>query len=97
MNGHSYRTFGYLVGMLLVRSFDRSERVLAAMKCRGFRGQYWLLDHFSFVASPRRAVLRGDVAAGYGIAGDGVDYTVGWASEPVLKPDGLGSPSYPTP
>ena len=52
MNGHSYRMFGYLVGMLLVRSFDRSERVLAAMKCRGFRGRYYLLDHFAF--APRR-------------------------------------------
>jgi cobalt/nickel transport system permease protein len=50
MNGHSYRTFGYLVGMLLVRSFDRSERVLAAMKCRGFRGHYYMLDHFAFAA-----------------------------------------------
>ena len=49
MNGHSYRTFGYLVGMLLVHSFDRSERVLAAMKCRGFRGRYYMLDHFAFV------------------------------------------------
>jgi cobalt/nickel transport system permease protein len=54
MNGHTYRTIGYLVGMMLVRSFDRSERVLAAMKCRGFRGQYYLLDHFAFV--PRRDV-----------------------------------------
>ncbi len=52
MTGHSYRMFGYLVGMLLVRSFDRSERVLAAMKCRGFCGRYYLLDHFAFV--PRR-------------------------------------------
>ena len=50
MNIHCYRTFGYLVGMLLVRSFDRSERVLAAMKCRGFRGRYYMLDHFAFVA-----------------------------------------------
>jgi cobalt/nickel transport system permease protein len=50
MNMHSYRTIGYLVGMLLVRSFDRSERVLAAMKCRGFRGQYYMLDHFAFLA-----------------------------------------------
>ncbi len=50
MNGHSYRTFGNLIGMMLVRSFDRSERVLAAMKCRGFRGQYHMLDHFAFVA-----------------------------------------------
>jgi cobalt/nickel transport system permease protein len=50
MSMHSYRTFGYLVGMLLVRSFDRSERVLAAMKCRGFRGHYYMLDHFAFLA-----------------------------------------------
>jgi cobalt/nickel transport system permease protein len=49
MNGHSYRTYGYLIGMLLVRSFDRSERVLAAMKCRGFRGHYYMLDHFAFI------------------------------------------------
>jgi cobalt/nickel transport system permease protein len=52
VNRHSYRAFGYLVGMLLVRSFDRSERVLAAMKCRGFCGRYYMFDHFAFV--PRR-------------------------------------------
>jgi cobalt/nickel transport system permease protein len=49
---HTYRSYGYLVGMLLVHSFDRSERILAAMKCRGFRGRFHVLDHFSF--SPRR-------------------------------------------
>lgn len=48
MNRHTYRTFGYLVGMLLVRSFDRSERIAAAMKCRGFRGRFYMLDHFVF-------------------------------------------------
>ena len=48
MNRHTYRNYGYLAGMLLVRSFDRSERVLAAMKCRGFRGRFYLLDHFAF-------------------------------------------------
>lgn len=47
---HTLRTFGHLVGMLLVRGFDRSERVLAAMKCRGFTGQFWLLDHFAYGA-----------------------------------------------
>lgn len=45
---HTYRAFGYLIGMLLVRSIDRSERVLAAMRCRGFRGRFYLLDHFHF-------------------------------------------------
>jgi len=46
MNRHTYRAFGHLVGMLLVRSFDRSERVLAAMKCRGFNGRLYILNHF---------------------------------------------------
>lgn len=48
MSLHTYRSYGYLVGMLLVRSVDRSERILAAMKCRGFRGRFYLLDHFAF-------------------------------------------------
>ena len=39
-NGHSWRTFGSLVGMLLVRSFERAERVTWAMKCRGFSGSF---------------------------------------------------------
>ncbi len=40
MDAHTYRTFGHLTGMLLVRSLDRSERVLSAMKCRGFRDKF---------------------------------------------------------
>lgn len=48
VNWHTYRTIGYLVGMLLVRSLERSERIVAAMKCRGFRGRFYLLDHFAF-------------------------------------------------
>ena len=48
MSLHTYRAYGYLVGMLLVHSFDRSERILAAMKCRGFEGRFFLLDHFAF-------------------------------------------------
>jgi len=38
MNLHTYRSLGYMVGMLMVRSFCRAERVLEAMKCRGFSG-----------------------------------------------------------
>jgi len=48
MSLHAYRSYGYLIGMLLVRSVDRSERIVAAMKCRGFRGRFYLLDHFAF-------------------------------------------------
>lgn len=47
MNRHTWRSYGYLVGMLLVRSLDRAERVAAAMKCRGFQGRFHLLDHFA--------------------------------------------------
>jgi cobalt/nickel transport system permease protein len=51
MSLHTYRAYGCLVGMLLARSLERSERIVAAMKCRGFRGRFYLLDHFTF--SPR--------------------------------------------
>lgn len=43
---HSYKAYAYLVGMLLVRSFDRSARIFAAMKCRGFRGRFYILHHY---------------------------------------------------
>lgn len=50
MNMHTCRTVASLVGMLLVRSLDRSERIAAAMKCRGFRGRFYVLEHFAFAA-----------------------------------------------
>lgn len=45
-NMHTYRAYAYLVGMLLVRSFDRSSRILAAMKCRGFKDKFYILHHY---------------------------------------------------
>lgn len=45
-NLHTWRSLGYLVGMLLVRSLERSERVLQAMKCRGYTGRLHLLSSF---------------------------------------------------
>ncbi len=38
LDRHSLRSFGHLIGMLLVRALDRSERIHAAMRCRGFSG-----------------------------------------------------------
>jgi len=46
-NMHTYRTYAYLVGMLLVRSYDRAERIHRAMLCRGFSGKYYTLTRFS--------------------------------------------------
>lgn len=40
---HTLRSLGYLVGVLLVRAFDRAERIQWAMKCRGFSGRYPVL------------------------------------------------------
>ncbi len=50
-NLHTYRTYGYLVGMILVRSLDRAERIVAAMKCRGFRGRFPGIDRPSLTAA----------------------------------------------
>jgi len=50
-NIHTYKSYAYLVGMLLLRSYDRSERVYSAMLCRGFKGKFWMLDHFSLKRS----------------------------------------------
>jgi len=43
---HTYRAYAYLLGMLLVRSFDRSKRILQAMRCRGFKGKFYILHHY---------------------------------------------------
>ncbi|MBF0536723.1 MAG: cobalt ECF transporter T component CbiQ [Nitrospirae bacterium] len=45
-NLHTYKTYAYLVGMLLVRSYERSQRIYQAMLCRGFTGKFPLLRHF---------------------------------------------------
>ncbi len=46
-NLHTYRTYAYLIGMLLIRSYDRSERIQNAMLCRGFKGRFYDLSEFS--------------------------------------------------
>jgi cobalt/nickel transport system permease protein len=45
-NIHTYRSYAYLIGMLLVRSFDRSERIYRAMLARGFQGRFPVMRHF---------------------------------------------------
>ena len=52
-NWHTYRSFGYLVGMMLVRAIERSERILGAMKCRGFSGRLLLLQDFALTGRDR--------------------------------------------
>lgn len=44
-NLHTYRTFGYLFGMTLVKSYNRSQRVHQAMLLRGFNGKLVALNN----------------------------------------------------
>jgi cobalt/nickel transport system permease protein len=44
---HTYRSYAYLMGILLVRSYDRAERIHNAMLCRGFHGKYYTLTRLS--------------------------------------------------
>jgi cobalt/nickel transport system permease protein len=46
-NLHTYRTYAYLIGMLFVRASLRAERIYRAMRCRGFKGQFYCLQEFS--------------------------------------------------
>ncbi len=53
-NIHTYRSYAYLVGMLLVRSYERSKRIYQSMLCRGFNGKFHTLYHFE--SKPRELV-----------------------------------------
>lgn len=46
LSRHSYRTISHVAGTLLVRGYERSERVGQAMRCRGFDGQFRSLVDF---------------------------------------------------
>lgn len=43
---HTWRTYAYMVGMLFVKSYERSTRIYQAMSLRGFRGYFPLITHF---------------------------------------------------
>jgi len=46
-NRHTYRTYGYLLGMLLVGSYERGRRVHQAMRLRAFQGRFHSLHPFA--------------------------------------------------
>lgn len=45
-NGYTLRTFGNFIGTLLVRSFERTERVYKAMLSKGYQGEFHTLVRF---------------------------------------------------
>ncbi|PIE58229.1 MAG: cobalt ECF transporter T component CbiQ [Desulfobulbus propionicus] len=50
---HTYRTYAYLFGMLLIRALARADRVYQAMLCRGFRGRFYCIKEFTFTGLDR--------------------------------------------
>lgn len=48
---HTYRMLANLTGMLIVRSYERSQRIYNAMLCRGFRGTFPVTSHFKLKGS----------------------------------------------
>lgn len=52
---HTYRTYANLIGMVLVKSWDRAERVDKAMRLRGFNGTFHTL---SLPQSTRQDIVR---------------------------------------
>jgi cobalt/nickel transport system permease protein len=59
-NLHTYRTYGYLLAMVLLNSYDRAQRVYQAMLLRGFQGRFYSLQEFR--------LAKRDVAVGLGLA-----------------------------
>jgi cobalt/nickel transport system permease protein len=43
---HAYKTVGHLAGTLLLRGYERAERVSQAMACRGYQGRFHALTEF---------------------------------------------------
>lgn len=53
---HTWRSFGYLFGMMLVRAMERAERIWLAMKCRGFDGQFPTAHKLPLSAQDKRYI-----------------------------------------
>jgi len=64
-NRHTLRTTGYMVGMMLVRSYARGERILNAMRLRGYNGTLAFEGDLAY--HPRDAAFTLLAVAGIGL------------------------------
>lgn len=53
---HTWRSYGYLFGMMLVRAMERADRIWLAMKCRGFNGRFPMTQTVPLSAHDRRYI-----------------------------------------
>ena len=58
-NLYTFKSYAWLVGMLLVRSYDRSQRVHQAMLCRGFSRRFHTLHRHVWSARDTFFVATG--------------------------------------
>lgn len=56
---HTWRSIGYLIGMLLVHSLERSERIADAMKCRGYNGRFYLMGEMALARQDYTFMVMG--------------------------------------
>ena len=64
-NRHTLRTTGYMVGMMLVRSYARGERILNAMRLRGYNGTLAFEGDLAY--GPRDGVFAAITVAAIGL------------------------------
>lgn len=50
-NLHTYKSLAYLMGMLILKSHERSRRIYNAMLCRGFKRKFYVLEHLELQPS----------------------------------------------
>lgn len=70
-NGRTFRSLGNLVGLMVVRAFERTERIYQAMMARGFKDRFGTLTEFSWGWGD---ALQGGVIMLAAVALVGVDY-----------------------
>lgn len=56
-NRHTWQSYSWLIGMLLVRSMNKSETLLQSMRCRGFTDQFVSLNAQSWRKSDTLLML----------------------------------------
>ncbi len=71
-DAYTWRSLGWLIGMLLVRATARARRLLAAMRCRGYRGRLVLLERRHWSGGDGLLVTAGVVLAGVLLAIEGL-------------------------
>lgn len=66
-NLHTYRTYSYMLGMMLLRSWNRGKRVQQAMELRGFSGQFYSLYEAEDIRKSDLLLSAGLVLTGFGL------------------------------